>query len=240
MKFYVGVHHPHKANLVEMAFISVHAIQNRKSSFPVNKWIMDSGAFTTISKYGGYPEPVSAYADQIRRWKSNGELVAAVSQDYMCESHMLAKTGMTIHEHQVLTVSRYDQLIAEDTGVYIMPVLQGYDPQDYVRHLEMYGPRLAYGAYVGVGSVCKRNANPSAIAEVLFAIKSKRPDLRLHGFGVKTTALIWDSVRDNLYSADSMAWSFAARMEGGNANDYAHAVKFEQRIKHQPVQMSLI
>jgi hypothetical protein len=153
---------------------------------------------------------------------------------------MLEKTGLTVNDHQRLTVERYDQLIAEDTGVCIMPVLQGYDPKDYLNHLEMYGDRLGVGAYVGVGSVCKRNGNPSAIVQVLKAIRGARPDLKLHGFGVKTTALAWADVRDNLYSADSMAWSFAARMEGRNGNDWRNAVKFQNRINNQPVQLSLL
>jgi hypothetical protein len=42
------------------------------------------------------------------------------------------------------------------------------------------------------------------------AIKNERPDLRLHGFGLKTTALADPLVRSMLWSADSMAWSFAA------------------------------
>jgi hypothetical protein len=213
MKFYVGMHIPSKADKVENAFISVNVIAKRKSSFPVNNWIMDSGAFTTIAKYGCYPEPVSVYADQIRKWKNNGNLIAAVAQDYMCEDHMLAKTGMNVRQHQFLTLERYDALIAEETGVYILPVLQGYTPQSYVDHIRMYGKRLKEGAYVGVGSVCKRNASPSSIVQVLKAIKKERPDLLLHGFGIKTTALSWQEVRDNLESADSMAWSFAARME---------------------------
>ena len=213
MKFYVGMHILSKADKLERAFISVNRLANRKSGFPVNEWIMDSGAFTTIAKHGCYPEPVKVYADQIKRWKNNGNLVAAVSQDYMCEDHMLAKTGMNVRQHQFLTIERYDQLLAEDTGVYIMPVLQGYTPQSYVDHLRMYGDRLAHGAYVGVGSVCKRNASPSSIVQVLTAIKAERPDLRLHGFGIKTTSLLWAGVKDNLYSADSMAWSFAARMQ---------------------------
>jgi hypothetical protein len=213
MKFYVGMHMPSKADKVDNAFVSVNVLRKRKSGFPVQNWIMDSGAFTTIAKHGCYPEPVSVYADQIRRWKGNGNLVAAVSQDYMCEDHMLTKTGMNVRQHQALTIERYDQLIAEDTGVYIMPVLQGYTPTSYVDHVRMYGERLAYGAYVGVGSVCKRNSSPSSIVQVLKAIKAERPDLRLHGFGIKTTALSWEEVRDNLESADSMAWSFAARME---------------------------
>ena len=213
MKFYVGMHMPSKADKIDRAFISVNVLAKRKSGFPVNDWIMDSGAFTTISKHGCYPEPVSVYAEHIRKWKNNGNLIAAVSQDYMCEDHMLRRTGMSVRQHQVLTIERYDQLIAEDTGVYIMPVLQGYTPESYVDHVKMYGDRLKEGMYVGVGSVCKRNTSPSSIVQVLKAIKKIRPDLRLHGFGVKTTALAWQDVRDNLESADSMAWSFAARMK---------------------------
>jgi len=213
MKFYVGMHMPSKADKVDRAFVSVNVLSKRKSGFPVNDWIMDSGAFTTISKYGKYPEPVSVYADHIRKWKNNGNLVAAVSQDYMCEEHMLERTGMSVKRHQELTIERYDALLAEDTGVYIMPVLQGYTPISYVEHIRMYGDRLKPGMYVGVGSVCKRNQDPSSIVMVLRAIKKERPDLRLHGFGVKTTALAWEYVRDNLESADSMAWSFAARYE---------------------------
>ena len=213
MNFYVGMHMPSKADKVERAFISVNVLAKRKSGFPVNEWIMDSGAFTTIAKHGMYPEPVSVYAEQIRRWKSNGTLIAAVAQDYMCEDHMLAKTGMSVRQHQFLTIERYDQLLAEDTGVYILPVLQGYTPSSYVDHIRMYGDRLKQGMYVGVGSVCKRNASPSSIVQVLKAIKKERPDLLLHGFGIKTTSLMWADVRDNLYSADSMAWSYAARME---------------------------
>jgi len=144
---------------------------------------------------------------------------------------MLALTGKTIEEHQRLTIERYDALITCDTGgVYIMPVLQGYSPVDYVRHIEMYGDRLAHGAWVGVGSVCKRNGDPSAIEEVLTAIKTARPDLLLHGFGLKTTALASDIVRNLLWTADSMAWSFAARKQGRNANDWREAKRWEMKI----------
>jgi hypothetical protein len=86
------------------------------------------------------------------------------------------------------------------------------------------------GAYVGVGSVCKRDARPASILAVLHAILSVRPDLRLHGFGLKTTALTCAPIADLLYSADSMAWSFAARWEGRNANDWREAETFRQRI----------
>lgn len=184
---------------------------------------MDSGAFTTIAKHGGYHEPVGVYAKQIRRWNGNGNLLAAVSQDYMCEPHMIERTGLSIAEHQRLTIERYDALMAEETGVYIMPVLQGYAPQDYVSHIRQYGERLKSGAWVGVGSVCKRNGDRRAIEAVLYAIHRERPDLRLHGFGLKSTAFGSSLVTRLLHSADSMAWSFAARISGRNGNDWREA-----------------
>lgn len=236
MRFFVGMHQPSDAGRVPAAFVSINRIRDRKSAFAVGDWIMDSGAFTTIAKHGGYPEPPAAYAAQIRRWAKNGNLLAAVAQDYMCEPHMLAKTGLTVAEHQRLTVERYDALIADDVGgVYIMPVLQGYSPREYVEHIEMYGDRLAHGAWVGVGSVCKRNGDPMSVLMVLLAIKHARPDLRLHGFGLKTTALMWGAVRTLLHSADSMSWSFAARKQGRSANNWREAFAYHEMIQgHRP------
>lgn len=230
MRFFVGLHHPSDAKHFDAAFVSVNSLRKRKTSFAVHDWIMDSGAFSTIAQHGGYPAPVEEYAEHIKRFKSSGNLLAAVAQDYMCEPAMLARTGLTVADHQRLTIERYDALLACETGVYIMPVLQGYEPEEYVSHLRQYGERLALGAWVGVGSVCKRNSSPSLILAVLAAIKAERPDLRLHGFGLKTTALANGTIRALLYTADSMAWSFAARKQGRNANDWREAERFVQVV----------
>ena len=239
VRFFIGLHQPSDAKHFECAFVSVNRLRSRKSHFEVGDWIMDSGAFTEIAQYGGYRHPVSDYANEIRRWVGCGNLLAAVSQDYMCESHMMDKTGLTIADHQRLTIYRYDALVAEDVGVYIMPVLQGYDPADYVSHINQYGDRLAFGAWVGVGSVCKRNGNPAAIEQVLRAILTERPDLKLHGFGLKSTALGSAYVYDNLHTADSMAWSFAARMQGRNGNSWQEAKSWLSGINNRPQQMGL-
>jgi hypothetical protein len=240
VRFFTGNHQPSDAHRHDANFVSVNRLWKRRSSFKVGDWIMDSGAFTQIQKHGGYTEPVDVYAAEIKRWSKNGNLLAAVAQDYMCEAHMLNITGKTIEEHQRLTIERYDALLACDTGgVYILPVLQGYDPEDYVRHIEMYGERLKPEMWVGVGSVCKRNGDPRAIERVLFAIKNARPDLRLHGFGVKTTALSSSLVTELLHTADSMAWSFAARREGRNANDWREAHAWTARINSRPLQFGL-
>jgi hypothetical protein len=229
--FFVGVHQPCDARHVAAAFISVHRLADRVGGFEVGDWIMDSGAFSTILKHRGYPDPPETYARQIKRWSQNGRLLAAVTQDYMCEAHMLALTGLSVAEHQRLTVERFDAISACDLGgVYLMPVLQGYAPQDYVAHIETYGDRLGENAWVGVGSVCKRNGNPAAIEAVLLAIKAARPDLRLHGFGLKLTALASALIRALLATADSMAWSYSARKQGRNGNSIQEALRFVARV----------
>lgn len=232
MIFFTGMHKARGAQFVERAFISVNALRDRKAPFVVGEWVMDSGAFTEIATHGRYRHTVAEYAAQIKRWAGNGRMLAAVAQDFMCEPWIVAKTGLSVEEHQRLTIARYDDLVACDVGgAYILPVLQGYAPESYVDHVRAYGARLAPGAWVGVGSVCKRNADPGAIAAVLGAIKRERPDLRLHGFGLKLTALGSPNVVGMLYSADSMAWSYAARRQGRDGNSYEEAARFGARIE---------
>lgn len=239
MQFFVGVHQPMQAATVPLAMISASRLRTRQSPFPVGEWLLDSGAFTTLAKHGCYPEPVEVYAALIRRFASCGDLLAAVTQDFMCESFMLERTGLTVADHQRLTIERYDELVAAGTGVTIMPVVQGYEPAEYVAHVRAYGERLTSGMWFGVGSVCKRNGRVGALLAVLEAVHGERPDLRLHGFGIKTTALRNQRVRDLLWSADSMAWSWAARRQGRDGNDYAEATRFAETIRAQPVQQVL-
>jgi hypothetical protein len=235
--FYVGLHQPSDARHFDRAFISVNRIRGRKKPIGAAAWIMDSGAFTEIATHGRYRQPVEEYAREINRWADDPALVAAVAQDWMCEPWIVEKTGLSVEEHQRLTIERYDALLPlVDPRVYVMPVLQGYTAGDYLRHLEQYGARLAVCAYVGVGSVCKRNANIFSIERILTSIKFVRPDLRLHGFGLKSTSLSSGVVRDCLYSADSMAWSFAARKQGRDGNCWREAAAFASRIETMPVQ----
>lgn len=243
MKFYVGIHMIAQAWRFDRCMISVNRLRLRRSDFPVNEWMLDSGAFTEVSQHGGYRDGPEEYAAQIARWAACGSLVAASSQDYMCEPFVLERTGLSIPEHQRLTIERYDALRAlVPASIHVLPVLQGFAPADYVRHVRDYGERLTPGMWVGVGSVCKRQGDIGAIERVLLAIRRARPDLKLHGYGVKLTALSSSIVRDCLYSADSMAWSFAARKRGRRlyghgrgANDWREAARFVEAIETQPI-----
>lgn len=236
--FLPGLHIPAQLCHFDLAFVSVERLWNRKKELKIGedglgKIVLDSGAFGRL--FQGKPHrPVKEYAERIVRINRHGQVLAAVTQDYMCEPFILEKTGLTVKDHQRMTIERYDELIQCETGCYIMPVLQGYKPEEYIEHLKMYGDRIKPGMWVGVGSVCKRNGSPSKILDILMLIKMIRPDLRLHGFGVKTTSLNNGLLRSLLYSADSMAWSFAARRSGGGQNDWRNAAKFEKKIKVKP------
>lgn len=229
MIFYLGTHRPNHCKYFPKCFVSINVLRRRKSDFEVGDWIMDSGAFSELSRFGGYIHSIADYAQEINRWQTCGNLEVAVCQDYMCEPFMLERTGLTVIEHQRLTIERYDDLLPL-VNVPIMPVLQGYSPDEYMRHLEVFGDRLEVNMRVGVGSICKRNSNPREVMRVLEGIKRLRPDLRLHGFGLKTTALKSNYICQMLYSADSMAWSYRARRNGGNANGLNEALIFYQEV----------
>jgi hypothetical protein len=248
MLFFIGWHQPVNGpsgcGEFDYAMISVNRLLKRRSKFAVKKWILDSGAFTRLTSGQGHL-PINEYAQEILRWNGNGELLAAVSQDYLCDFFVRKHTGLTIRESQKNTVQRYDDLtsilmLGQGNGrsPYIMPVLQGYEPKDYVRHLEEYGDRLKHGAWVGVGSVCRRNSKPGEIEVVLITIHNARPDLKLHGFGLKKTALTSSIVWDILYSADSQASTFAAWREGINHNDPRHAIEYAASLR-SPEQMTI-
>lgn len=230
MRFFVGVDGVQHAKHFDSSFISVKRLMQRKSAFQVGDWIMNSGAFSTIAKFGCYPEPVSAYAAEIVRWKNNGNLLAAVAQDYMCEPAILTKTQLSVTAHQTLTIQRYDNLLQCNTGCYIMPVLQGFTPDEYLQHVDAYGNRLASTSWIAVGSICKRKS-PKQIFDVLVAIKSKTPTLQLHGFGLTTRALMLPEIRSLLTTADSMGRCSAARWAGtGGVHDWRTAGRFKRMV----------
>lgn len=228
-EFYIGLHHPSVAWPFKRAMISVNALKHRKSGFRANEWIMDSGAFSQLYHRGKFTLSPEQYVERINYFSKIGKLKSAVAQDWMCENIILHRTGNSIEEHQALTLLSYSEL-QPLSAIPIMPVLQGWTPADYVSHVRQYGGLLEPGAWVGVGSVCKRNSNPDAIEDVLCAIKSERMDLRLHGFGIKISALERPTVRAMLHSSDSMAWSFDGRMNG-DGDDPRQALSYCAKVQ---------
>jgi len=185
-RFFVGLHQPADAAHFERVCISINRLRGRKKPVSCPSVLIDSGAFTELHLHGRYRHGVEQYAAELKRliWHGVVNVEAAVAQDFMCEAFMLKRTGLTIPEHQRLTIERFDALRDALSGapVTVMPVLQGYAPDDYARHLDAYGDRLAEGAWVGLGSVCKRNGAPERIIEVAWEVRAGsvgagKPDL---------------------------------------------------------------
>lgn len=117
-------------------------------------------------------------------------------------------TGLTLKDHQKLTVESYTTLKAMEPDLPFLPVLQGFTEEEYLDCLDLYkqaGVDLV-GRWVGIGSVCRRQAT-NEIAAVLKTLWAK--GLLCHGFGVKVQGL--EKAGQYLHSADSMAWSYGAR-----------------------------
>lgn len=114
-----------------------------------------------------------------------------------------------IREHQRRTVANFVDLRAAAPDVPFIPVLQGYEPADYLECVRLYsaaGIDLTALPVVGVGSVCRRQHSEEA-AGIVRSIAAL--GIRPHGFGFKTAGV--RIAADALVSADSLSWSYAGR-----------------------------
>jgi hypothetical protein len=190
-------------------------------------WILDSGGFSELTEYGAWRTSEDEYVREVERWRAVGQLAWVAPQDWMCEPVMVARTGLTVLEHQARTVASFVSL-RERVGSLVIPVLQGYAPREYDRCVSLYqdaGFDLAAEPVVGLGSVCRRSRTSEAVRLVRYVSDH---GLRLHGFGLKGTA--YRALSGLLASADSMAWSYAARMNGGNANGLEDALAWRTQL----------
>ncbi len=210
--FYLGAHQPAWLAWVDVPLMVSHRTLRGRRRLPraQRRWALDSGGFTELSLFGRWQTSPAAYAVAVARYTDQiGNLAWASPQDWMCEPAMLARTGGSVADHQAATVDNYATLRQLAPHLPFLPVVQGWRIGDYLACVDRYaaaGIDLAAVPLVGLGSVCRRQATGElgAIAAELAAA-----GLRLHGFGVKQHGLA--RYADHLESADSLAWSYAAR-----------------------------
>ena len=234
MLFYLGTHSPNWLALAGVPlFVSRRRLKDRRT-FPraTVPWALDSGGFTELSMFGAWnTSPREYVADVIRFSDEVGTLQWAAPQDWMCEPAILAQTGLTVRAHQIRTVENYQALRDLAPDLPIIPVLQGWEYGDYLCHLDDYynaGIDLRMIPVVGVGSICRRQQTSQA-AGIITTLRAL--GIRLHGFGVKQGGLARYQLA--LESADSLAWSYAARrgkpLEGCTHTNCANCLKYALR-----------
>jgi hypothetical protein len=244
VQYFLGAHRP---NWLEQSthslFVSHRTLHDRKKLPRARApWALDSGGFSELSMHGSWHTTAMEYALCAQRYQDEiGALEFASQQDWMCEAMVLAKTGLTVLEHQRRTIDNYLELMHIAPDVPWMPVLQGWARYDYGRHIEQWyarGVDLSALPRVGVGTICRRS---SSLSSALILADVASYGLSLHAFGLKVDGLL--AAGGHLASADSMAWSFQARRENreagwrlagrktGGQNDLGCAIAwYEQRI----------
>lgn len=213
MKFYLGTHVPNWLNRTDVPlFISRRTLSTKKNiSVAWGDWCLDSGGFSEIKLFGSWKTSKEQYLDEIIRYKYEIDNLNWVApQDWMCEPFMLSKTGFSVYKHQILTLINFLWL-RERVGNLVIPVLQGWNIDDYHQHRKLYefsGIDLSKEETVGIGSVCRRQST-SEIKEIAYSLYES--GISIHGFGVKSAGI--KLYGKYLTSADSMAWSFNARYQ---------------------------
>jgi hypothetical protein len=210
--FYLGSHRPSwlRDSTVPL-FVSHRTLRGRKTLPRAScNWALDSGGFSELTQHDRWQTTPQEYVEAVSRYAAEiGRMDWAAPMDWMCEPHMLEKTGLSVREHQERTVSNFLELRALAPGLPFIPVLQGWEIEDYLRCVELYldaGVDLSRVPVVGIGSVCRRQ-HSQEIEDIVREVQGC--GLRLHGFGVKIKGLA--RFGHLLQSADSMAWSFQAR-----------------------------
>lgn len=224
MDFYVGIYQKSHINYVVDKFcLSYRRLRKYKKTFPIPQnleWMLDSGAFQELRLNGKYTFTPEEYFEKVREYRPN----LFVNMDYMCEPSQMKKTGLSIKEHQKLSLE--NQIIlsdyADDESLELMGTIQGWLPHEYIGHIDFLKEHGQLKPYMGVGSVCRRNAEKEII-KILKTIRKNLPSwVKLHGFGIKISLLKFREVYDLLDNCDSMAWSFQGRKQGE---------KFTNRVK---------
>lgn len=231
--FWLGTHQPNwlwNGAAQGPMFVAAHRMK-RKSAFPASTvpFALDSGGFNHLLREGRWTVSPREYAEHAQRiMVETGKLKWAAVQDWVCAPQVLAKTGKTVREHQQRTLESFFELQHLAPRVPWVPVLQGSSRDDYIQHVEMYeeaGEVLEDLDLVGLGSVAGRQAS-DLVVELLEELSSR--GMKLHGFGIKL-----EGIRKNLpflRSSDSMAWSFHARKNGGDANGQPDAERYRNLV----------
>jgi hypothetical protein len=146
--FYLGAHQPAWLATADVPlFVSHRRLVGRRNLSELRarcSWALDSGGFSELSMYGEWRTDAFEYVQWVKGYDLEiGNLDWAAPQDWMCEPWIVAKTGLSVREHQERTVENFvllEQLWAKWDAKFtfhsgatspFMPVQQGWEPSDY-------------------------------------------------------------------------------------------------------------
>ncbi len=184
---------------------------NRLPKYPYQNLFIDSGGFYSSMVSGGYTKTDDEYLQFVE--KIMREYFAL--RDYPCEPQLLKKHNLTVKQNINRTVDNHLSLLDILPKYCInsepVPVIQGWKKEDYLSCIDAFNEQGLMNNYMAIGSVCRRTALDN-IREIVISVRDNVPSwVKLHGFGLKLTALKDLAIWKALYSTDSGAWDYVAR-----------------------------
>jgi hypothetical protein len=205
-EFYYGTSWHWPVQYLPRVMLSYNFLRTIKKPWNMDKsWMMDSGAFSVILKYGKYPYTTEEYAKAISQWHPD----IAWTMDYPCEQSVRAKGNYDPLTAQEMTINNQIHLL--DTNANTQMVVQGWTVSDYLQNIDRIKEQGLLTERLGIGSVCRRGQNRE-IARIIRAIHNNVPSwVKLHGFGIKTSVIANTDAKFYLHSADSQSWDYQSR-----------------------------
>lgn len=188
-----------------------HAMISYTSTSEIKDWMeysfLDSGGYSLMLEKGEHP-PASEYMAHVEEIEPSRYAL----QDYPCEPDILEEYGRTVEDHQQMSVDKARECLDyhETHGLESqpIPVMQGWEVNDYLRHVDQMRDAGCLTDSVGIGSICRRGQD-SEIREVILSVADALPNgTDIHCFGVKNNILRYPQVRAVVSSVDSSAWYF--------------------------------
>lgn len=224
-----------------------------RSVGPHKRFFLDSGGFSFFTRKGDYPFTIEEYIDLIKYYHPQ----YAAIMDYPCEPELTigdvrTRIDRTIENTQKifrfcevhnktqkmepLSISPFFVSSCVDHETEIVPVIQGYELEDYKYCVDQMCALGLIRPYMAVGSICRRVSIKElrklvvGIADYVGAVN---PDVKLHYFGLKKSALKDPAINQRVYSCDSMAWRinptgkrYPPSSEAySKLNDYVYAIE---------------
>jgi hypothetical protein len=181
-------------------------------------WMVDCGGSPdSIKANGGHPLSISDYLDYLEAPPTRyGDAADDVTldrfalRDWPCEPAVRDILDASVDDLQRRTVDDHirmlDALDSRDIDADPVAVIQGWDVDDYLRHVDMMRDHGLLTDHVGIGSVCRRGS-PGDIRDVVYRVRRNLPArVQVHGFGVKKSVLDAPDTLTVFDSVDSAAW----------------------------------
>lgn len=189
-----------------------------KNSF--GSTFLDCGGFTLLNQYVDYPFSTINLANLIAYLCPD----FYVPKDYPCEPEISRSLGLTSNQERIEATVKNAIELAEWEGQLkgaMVPVIQGYNLDEYLHCLNLYDKAGLIRDYMAVGSMCRRISDKElgCLIPGIYYEAQRLGCSKLHFFGLKLSPSlgIYDEMiysRDSAVAMDSYDNKVRARRNG--------------------------